>query len=379
MFNSLNTNNFTDESPSKKQKIQIPKPISYDLKPKVFLPTPTYPPNYNVQQFQGMNSPTTFYQNQQKQFNRNQFYPTVKREQVPTPMYLPPLKTNSYEFQNPVNFEKNDVQQMQDYSPPEITIVEGFISNPVPKQSGGRENKVPLPKHILRISIPKYETFRTFSLEALLIGKKTNQQNAEIDLLEKSKSFPPGDFSVIFENMTVHFASHNYGQRFHLRFNIKDDTNGQIVSTAETEKFETITRRGKEKQRRKEACSVVPEFFNIQPPFAFNSKSSVIKITGQNFFSVAVLYPDNFILKFGNEQVKILMAESNLILCESPICSKVGEVKVTLKVPGNPQVVESCYKFKFLEKSENAFKEVKDYFFKEAEEVKIEEIEEIEE
>jgi hypothetical protein len=153
------------------------------------------------------------------------------------------------------------------------------------------------------------------------------------------------------------------GQKFQIRFHLKDQKSSQIVNSIDTEKFETITRRGKEKQRRKEICSVLPFIDRFDPPFAFNSKKSMIKIIGENFSPLTVLYPENLCLRFGDEEAKIIVVSPSSIICETPETKRVGIVTVTLRVRSSEETVEGF--FKFLDNNEDSFEDVRSYYFEE--------------
>jgi hypothetical protein len=145
-------NNFTPDSdstiqPLKKQKLFIVPQQNYHQPPH-FSQSPTFFPNYVnynnapkiLQPFPTRPQPT------QTRLNPIQVVPqntTDKKNQI----FLPPL-----------NFMELKEEKIPKSQIPYFILSEGFNATPVPKQSGGRENKVPLPKHVIKMVVPFSET-----------------------------------------------------------------------------------------------------------------------------------------------------------------------------------------------------------------------------
>lgn len=80
-----------------------------------------------------------------------------------------------------------------------------------------------------------------------LYGKKNQNEFVELEKLEQSGlRFQNGSWSCTFEKLILHHASHNYGQKLYLKFNLIDGFTLKQYASIQTASFETITRRGKE-------------------------------------------------------------------------------------------------------------------------------------
>jgi hypothetical protein len=145
-------NNFTPDSdstiqPLKKQKLFVVPQQNYPQQPN-FTQSQVFFPNYMnfnnapkiFQPFPTRPQPTQTRLNPIQVVPQN---PTVKKNQI----FLPPL-----------NFHEPKEEKIPKNQIPYFILSEGFNASPVPKQSGGRENKVPLPKHVIKLVVPFSET-----------------------------------------------------------------------------------------------------------------------------------------------------------------------------------------------------------------------------
>jgi hypothetical protein len=213
-----------------------------------------------------------------------------------------------------------------------LTVIEGFTSTPTDKQSGGRDNKQPLRRHVVNVTLPQNAQANQYLVIAKLIGKKNKVEYAEIEKLEQSGlRFSNGQWISVFDRLIIQHASHNFGQKLFIRFTLVDGFTLNPISYVDSAPFETITRRGQEKRKRKDKMI----FTVVEPSTVFNNGQSVIKLHGTGFTSVPTLNPTNVLVKFGNVFSKdVFTLQENVVICQVPPLDFHGDLLIELSLDG---------------------------------------------
>jgi hypothetical protein len=153
-----------------------------------------------------------------------------------------------------------------------VDIVQGFRVSPTAKQIGGKDNREPLPTHVISINMNYFigkqnmslQEFAQLSIRASLVGYKKPllvkdklvlSTLEELSMPQPLPNYVPQQQNfvrVAFKNLIVKHSSHNHGQKLLLRFSVTTPT-GIPLESVDSAEFETITRRGIEKQRQKDA------------------------------------------------------------------------------------------------------------------------------
>lgn len=163
-----------------------------------------------------------------------------------------------------------------------LAVVDGFIRVQLSKkQPGGNGNRKFLEKQTVRVDfkpllarssrffkapreVIEAHFVPQFQLKCTLRGTSTRRyldDLAEVQLIPTSDKKAPTtvsplsrDFTmdVTFHELLVVFSSHNNQQQMYLRFDLINTVDNTRVSTIDSARFETITRRAIEKQRQKE-------------------------------------------------------------------------------------------------------------------------------
>lgn len=153
-----------------------------------------------------------------------------------------------------------------------VDIVQGFRISPASKQIGGKDNREPLPPHIISVNMNYFvekqnmtlQEFSRLIVRASLVGYKKPLLVKDKLILSTLEDLPmagqmphyqplQANYTKLgFKNLVVKHSSHNHGQKLLLRFSVMT-TNGLVLQSVDSAEFETITRRGIEKQRQKDA------------------------------------------------------------------------------------------------------------------------------
>jgi hypothetical protein len=154
-----------------------------------------------------------------------------------------------------------------------VDIVQGFRISPASKQIGGKDNREPLPPHIISVNMNYFiekqnmtiQEFSRLIVRASLVGYKKPLLVKDKLILSTLEDLPmaaqmPLNYQpmqqcyakMAFKNLVVKHSSHNHGQKLLLRFSVIT-TGGLVLQSVDSAEFETITRRGIEKQRQKDA------------------------------------------------------------------------------------------------------------------------------
>lgn len=216
-----------------------------------------------------------------------------------------------------------------------IRLIEGFNSSlRGKKQPGGKDNS----KHYLPIQ--KVEYFPIKGLEpnsmickASVCGYDKVKRDKIIlgELGEKKFIEENKRFIATFDNLIIKFSSHLNGQKLSLRFSLLD-SNRNCISFVDSFEFETITKRGKEKQvereKRKRVDSLEDSLVSyVTPSLGPATGGQLVKIYGQNFICPPM---NQTIIKFGDRLVReIHSIKRNCIICETP-SSEPGTVQVSV-------------------------------------------------
>jgi hypothetical protein len=167
----------------------------------------------------------------------------------------------------------------------------GFLSPPKEKQLGGKTNKTPLPRHTVMVDKSKLRSGVHFkSMSAFVCGydritreKMEIERIENVEIFQKEVSRSEVQYFAIFDHLIIKESSHNYGQQLFLRFKLEMNTHE--VYCIESCPFETISKRGVEKNLKKEYFKVEEkkkekEILKIEPTLGF--RGSLVKIYIKN-------------------------------------------------------------------------------------------------
>jgi len=192
-----------------------------------------------------------------------------------------------------------------------MELVRGFLTPPTSKQIGGKDNREPIVEHVLHIytrRIPSmyHQSIPQMEVAAELVGYKKPmlmKDKVMLSPLQKQSLIPQStsnnnrsavtiDEVIVmkFSNLVVKHSSHNHGQKLLCRFNLTLP-NGKVIDVAESAEFETITRRGIEKQRQKELIikkKIEDENNTLPPPHVLRVEPSTSLVQGGNLVKIHV-------------------------------------------------------------------------------------------
>jgi hypothetical protein len=137
-----------------------------------------------------------------------------------------------------------------------------------------------------------------------------------------ASSVPPINnlIDMVFDRIIVTQSSHNHGQRLFVRFSLYNVD--QIVGQLDTKCFQTITRRGKQKQkeRKKKRTDIIPMYVYpihitlIEPTYCTSGQIVRIHVRGAMHYSY--MLP---IVLFDREPCRrVLSFDGSCIVCEAP-------------------------------------------------------------
>jgi hypothetical protein len=137
--------------------------------------------------------------------------------------------------------------------PTTIELIEGFNYDDVGVQPGGKRNsaKDTLPQQVIELK-GYFKEVMSCKVEVLGLVKKVNRMEV-IGFLDKQSFVQTADnrYLAMFNNCCCRFSSHSYGQKLALRFTLLE--NEKEICYVDSKCFQTITRRGREKQNKKMA------------------------------------------------------------------------------------------------------------------------------
>lgn len=244
----------------------------------------------------------------------------------------------------------------------ELTIIQGIKKATSAKQPGGKGNKKALPRFVIETNISKYSKSNSIvqlalkeqlAIEALLIGNKDGVET-ELDTIastfvriDKGEAATATKFTTSFASLVVKFASHSYGKRLFVRFCLMDKECNVSLGQVDSGTFETITKRGIEKQRKKEYVDTVPAMTakltpridSIEPSVGCLHGSQLVKIVGsfrvRNAMDVSVVFGDR-------ESLNIYCVKRDCIICETPVFDKLGNFEVRISLDGKKTFVKNA-------------------------------------
>ncbi|KAL9656985.1 hypothetical protein ABK040_007073 [Willaertia magna] len=239
------------------------------------------------------------------------------------------------------NMNNNNLQQQQAINLDGLLkIEEGFDGVPPNPQPGGKQNKKPLPRHIISVRVSELMNYTLFSVKSSLLGFKTKQKEVLKDLtdpitLGKGKPNLRGDskrIDIHFDNIIVDEASHMNGRKFFLRFTLlaPDKTPIHYVDSSY---FETITDRGNQKRQQKmdHNRNKISKVVKVTPRYSIVQGGQLVKI----LLNQQIVAASNVCVYFGDKRARTIYTsphKDNTIVCETPdgLADQEVEVKVSL-------------------------------------------------
>jgi len=247
-----------------------------------------------------------------------------------------------------------------------LKIIEGFASSPHEKQYGGRENRLSLPRHVIGIDLPLNYQTNHLLVVCSSHGRKTQNELVELEKLGQSGlRLTNGQLTCTFEKLILHHASHNYGQKLHLNFSLVDGFSYKEYGSVQSASFETITRRGKEKKKKKDTKS---GYSTIEPSVGPLKGDMIVKISGNDITTTPTINPQDMTIKFGALScTTIYLATSDYIICSTPPSTEPGEVSVQISHNKGRTFISTGLKFNYVNDDNESRKLFLNHFFKESE------------
>lgn len=234
-----------------------------------------------------------------------------------------------------------------------LKIEQGIITQQNERVLGGRGNKEPLQRHTIALDstlLPKNFLPENLILKAKLCGLKKNQSIVEIENLTQNNLIKiNNDWKCDFDNLVIQHASHNNGQKLFIRFSL--EYKDQVLYRVDTACFETITKRGIEKKRKKnEIGDLIPIIESFDPPFCPIKQTNLVKIYGKQFPDISSAH---ILVKFGNILcTEVVCIKKDMIICETPLIPESKDLKVSISFDrGVTFTNESENSFSFIEKN----------------------------
>ncbi|KAF0985229.1 hypothetical protein FDP41_000268 [Naegleria fowleri] len=219
-------------------------------------------------------------------------------------------------------------------------IEEGFDLPPPNPQPGGKQNKKPLPRHIISIRTSGIPRYQFYSMKVSLLGYKTKQKEVLKDIVEpvllsKSKVNLRGDSKRVdlhFDNIIIDEASHMNGRKFFLRFTLLSPDK-LPVSYVDSSYFETITDRGNQKRQQKidHSRSKISKVLKVSPRYSIVQGGQLVKV----LINQQIVAPNNVYVYFGDKRARCVYVspnKDNTIVCETPDGNADEEVEVKVSL-----------------------------------------------
>eukprot|EP01080_Neovahlkampfia_damariscottae_P001945 gene1945-1453_t len=235
--------------------------------------------------------------------------------------------SNEETFQMWNNFQPQIRTEIQQRTVNYIKIIEGF-NQPLrgKKQPGGKDNlKHFLPRQTIELSVdllPKTLDPKNLSCRASVCGfDRVKRDRLILSDLDEQKFTEENNYKINFDELLVKYSSHLNGQKLSLRFSLVDSQTKKLLSFIDSYEFETITKRGKEKQVEREKRKRTEDdddvyISHVSPNIGSSMGGQLVKIFGHGFISPPL---NSTIIKFGNTLVKeIHSIKRNTIVCEVP-------------------------------------------------------------
>lgn len=166
-----------------------------------------------------------------------------------------------------------------------------------------------------------------------------------------------------FDNIICKFSSHNNGQKLFLRFVLCDGSKTRICFI-DSEEFETITKRGidKQKKRKRSDSDSAATVEDVDPACGFTTGGQLVKVTGFGFLCPPLSHAT---VLFGvKESPEIHSMKRNVIICETPAAEKPCSVDVTVSFD-KKSYLQSNAKYRYVDPNdEQGMKEMLKYLMK---------------
>jgi hypothetical protein len=266
-------------------------------------------------------------------------------------------------------------------------IAEGLNKASNVKYLGGKQNnQYPMPPQMLELDwnkLPRMyiEQYGLNSIHQLICRVYVlgfdRQRRAMVSLgrVSSDKRFhetPDGRWVAVFNDIFVQYASHNYGQRLALRFqliitNSNDSDDGErVLCQVDSTEFQTITKRGLEKEQQRERNRIEKHKYGaiveaVEPSIGFPIGNQLVKIylsgmVGDSSSTSATnpqfLSQSQVTVYFGDQQSpEVHSVKKNIIICETPEHVP-GEVDVVVSLVKKDNVgtcLTSKAKFRFVD------------------------------
>ncbi|KAG2374243.1 hypothetical protein C9374_011080 [Naegleria lovaniensis] len=221
-----------------------------------------------------------------------------------------------------------------------LMIEEGFDLPPPNPQPGGKQNKKPLPRHIISIRISGIPRYQFYSMKVSLLGYKTKQKEVLKDIVEpvllsKSKVNLRGDSKRVdmhFDNIIIDEASHMNGRKFFVRFTLLSPDK-LPVAHVDSSYFETITDRGNQKRQQKidHSRSKISKVLKVSPRYSIVQGGQLVKV----LINQQIVAPNNVYVYFGDKRARCVYvspSKDNTIVCETPDGNADEEVEVKVSL-----------------------------------------------
>jgi hypothetical protein len=233
-------------------------------------------------------------------------------------------------------------------SKPILYMTEGIDIDETHKYLGGKNNSqhylplqvIELNHDALPLAIRK-EGMQFLTCRAMVMG--FDKQSKDMKVLGELSCDKPflfdkkkGKWTVKFEDILIQFASHNYGQRLAIKFQLIEK--GKLVLYEFTTKvFQTITKRGLEKEQVREhtraarAPLSVLCLERVEPPVGATSGGQLVKLIFSG--ALAAVAVETISIKFGTREATMIhCSKNNELICETPALPVPGPVDIKVEI-----------------------------------------------
>lgn len=234
----------------------------------------------------------------------------------------------------------------------ELQIYQGFNTPLKDKVPGGKLNKEPLPTHV--IGIEKCEegvNLKDIVMKSYVCGyDKINKQKVELEHLKTSKlESRNGQWFCVFKGLVNTHSSHNNGQKLFLKF--VAFYQDKIIGKVESYEFETITKRGMEKNLKKGVKKEDQQeavLTKIDPIAGF--RGSLIKIQGKN---LATQDLKSIHIYFGNTFASKVGILQDSLVTEVPSNCTIGNTTINVSIDNGHTFLPSSLSFYCISKTDS--------------------------
>eukprot|EP01080_Neovahlkampfia_damariscottae_P001146 gene1146-10660_t len=294
------------------------------------------------------------------------------------PMQVEPLakqtkfssKTKKSNFLVPSPSQKEYTQEaapILQNSTENLIFLEFGLTSPHGKVIGGRGNKEKIPKQQVALNaqiLPSNYTSSKLVANAHLYGhRKSDNSPIQIDTLESNKPFilEEETWRASFNDITIRHSSHNNGQRLFIRFFLFDLITKTTLYQCDSSLFETITKRGMEKKRKKNDFKEnKSNFKTVNPNVVPITGGTLVKITGSDFLEVPAR---QVVVKFGDfTSGEVVCVNEDLIICETPQISQAKHLDVTISYDAGSTFISTGLQVNFVSKTKSGIEMIMKLF-----------------